>query len=77
MLPLTVTGQLEERGHLPSPGWGGECDENMESERLSYCLLFFALVISNRGRHPLRDVMRVVRLSPPVRNLAEAVASAT
>ena len=42
----------------------------MESESVSYCLLFFALVIVAQGQRSLREVMRVLPVSASVSNLA-------
>ena len=48
----------------------------MESERLSYCLLFFALLLSRQGNRSVSDVLRVIELSPSIEPLARAVEAA-
>lgn len=47
----------------------------MDTERVSYCLLFFALVIASQGQRSLREVLRVLPVSSKVRELAGALGS--
>jgi len=44
-------------------------------ERVSYCLLFFALLTSSHVQSPLQQVMRLLPVNDKARKLAGALAS--
>ncbi len=44
-------------------------------ERVSYCLLFFALLTSSQAHSPIQQVMRLLPLNDKARKLAGALAS--
>ena len=46
----------------------------MENERLSYCLLFLALVALANRKHSFHELLLILPVSPEVRRLADSLA---